>query len=319
MKAMVLTRYGAAADVLRLQEVERPVPGEGRVLVRVRAASVNKIDLFPIKGAFVGRLLGSGLRRPKTRILGMDVAGLVEAVGERVTAFQPGDEVFGLASGTFAEYACASDDLLVSKPETTTFEEAAAVPLAAISALQGLRKGRIQTGQRVLVYGASGGVGSFAIQIARYLGADVTAVCSARNTDRARLSGAAEVIDYAVTDVTRGSQRYDLILAVNGHHSILGYRRILSRNGTCVVVGGSLSQIIGSMLFGPIVSRFGRKRVGFFGIAKPGRDDLLFIRELLASGALKPQIDRRYSLSETPKAIEDLEAGHAQGKLTISV
>jgi NADPH:quinone reductase-like Zn-dependent oxidoreductase len=317
MRAIVLTKYGTPSDVLQLREVEKPTPTDDQVLVRVLAASVNKADLAPIRGAFLARLLGTGLREPKTKILGTDVAGRVESVGGNVTQLQPGDEVFGLASGAFAEYACASSDLLALKPGNATFEESAAVPLAAITALQGLRKGQIRPGQRVLVNGASGGVGSFAVQIAKSFGTEVTAVCSRQNLDSARLMGADHVIDYAQADFTTNRQRYDLILAVNGHHPIRGYRRALSSSGICVVVGGSVAQIIQSLLFGPLISRTGSRRIGFMGIAKPNQEDLLLVKNLLEAGRIKPSIDRRYPLSDTVQALLALEEGHARGKLAI--
>ncbi len=221
MKAIVCTRYGPPLDALQLKEVEKPTPMDDQVLVKVQAASINISDLAPIRGAFLARLLGGGLLRPKRTMVGADLAGRVEAVGKNVKQFQPGDEVFGDAPGSFAEYACARQDLLVLKPANVTFEEAAAVGVAAISALQGLRKGQIQPGQKVLVNGASGGVGTFAVQIAKSSGTEVTAVCSPKNLDNARTMGADHVIDYTQEDFTRNGQRYDLILAVNGYHSIL--------------------------------------------------------------------------------------------------
>jgi NADPH:quinone reductase-like Zn-dependent oxidoreductase len=319
MRAIVLTKYGTPSDVLQLEEVDTPTPTADQVLVRVLAASVNKLDVAPIRGALLARLLGTGLREPKTKILGTDIAGRVESVGANVTQLQPGDEVFGLASGAFAEYACASADLLTLKPANATFEESAAVPLAAITALQGLRKGQIRPGQTVLINGASGGVGTFAVQIAKSFGTEVTAVCSAQNLANARSMGADHVIDYAQEDFTRNGQRYDLILAVNGHHPVRGYRRALSSNGVCVVVGGSVAQIVLSLVFGPLISRTGSRKIGFMGIAKPNQKDLLLVRDLLEDGRIKPSIDRRYPLSETVAAILALEEGHARGKLAIAL
>jgi NADPH:quinone reductase-like Zn-dependent oxidoreductase len=318
MRAIVLTKYGPPSDVLQLKDVEKPTPTDDQVLVRVLAASVNKADLAPIRGALLARLLGTGLREPKTRILGTDVAGRVEAVGRNVRQLQPGDEVFGLASGAFAEYACATAGLLALKPANATFEEAAAVPLASITALQGLRKGQIRSGQRVLINGASGGVGSFAVQIAKSFGTEVTAVCSRQNLDNARSIGADHVIDYTQEDFTRNRQKYDLILAVNGHHPILGYRGALSSKGICVVLGGSVAQMVQSLLFGPLISRTGTRKIGFMGIAKPNQKDLLLVRDLLEDRRIEPSLDRRYPLSETVQAILALEEGHARGKLAIA-
>jgi NADPH:quinone reductase-like Zn-dependent oxidoreductase len=218
----------------------------------------------------------------------------------------------------FAEYACAGADLLALKPANATFEESAAVPLAAITALQGLPKGQIRPGQRVLVNGASGGVGSFAVQIAKSFGTEVTAVCSRQNLDNARSMGADHVIDYTQEDFTRNRLRYDLILAVNGHHPILGYRRTLNSTGICVVLGGSVAQIVQSLLFGPLISRTGSRKIGFMGIAKPNQKDLLLIKDLLEAGSIKPMIDRLYPLSDTAEAILALEEGHARGKLAIA-
>jgi NADPH:quinone reductase-like Zn-dependent oxidoreductase len=306
-------------DVLQFKEVDKPTPTDDQVLVKVHAASVNKADLAPVRGVFVARLLGTGLLKPKLKILGSDSAGRVEAVGKNVKQFQPGHQVFGYATGSFAEYACAREDLLVLKPTHVTFEESAAVPIAAITALQGLRKGQIQPGQRVLVNGASGGVGTFAVQIAKSFGAKVTAVCSTKNLDNARSMGADHVIDYTQEDFTRNGQSYDLIFAANGHHSILDYRRALSPTGICVVVGGSLAQIFQALLLGPLISKAGGKKIGFMGIAKRNQKDLVFLKELLEAGKVKPLIDRRYPLSETAKAIQYLEEGHAQGKVVITV
>jgi NADPH:quinone reductase-like Zn-dependent oxidoreductase len=319
MKAIVCTKYGAPLDVLQFKEVDKPTPTDDQVLVKVHAASVNKADLAPVRGVFVARLLGTGLLKPKLKILGSDSAGRVEAVGKNVKQFQPGHQVFGYATGSFAEYACAREDLLVLKPTHVTFEESAAVPIAAITALQGLRKGQIQPGQRVLVNGASGGVGTFAVQIAKSFGAKVTAVCSTKNLDNARSMGADHVIDYTQEDFTRNGQSYDLIFAANGHHSILDYRRALSPTGICVVVGGSLAQIFQALLLGPLISKAGGKKIGFMGIAKRNQKDLVFLKELLEAGKVKPLIDRRYPLSETAKAIQYLEEGHAQGKVVITV
>ena len=319
MKAIVCTKYGPPLDVLQFKEVEKPTPTDDQVLVKVQAASVNISDLAPIRGVFLARLLGTGLLRPKRTRIGADIAGRVEAVGINVKQFQPGDQVFGDASGSLAEYACAREDLLVLKPANVTFEEAATVGVAAISALQGLRAGQIQPGQKVLVNGASGGVGTFAVQIAKSFGTEVTAVCSPKNLDNARSMGADHVIDYTREDFTRNGQTYDLILAVNGYHPILDYRRALSPKGICVVLGGKLPQIFQALLWGPLISKTGSKKLGFMGIAKLNQKDLVLLKELLEAGKVKPLIDRRYPLSETAEAVRYLEEGHARGKVVITV
>ncbi len=319
MKAVFVTKYGPPLEVLQVKEVEKPVPADNQVLVRVHAASVNKADLAPVQGVLVARLLGTGLRKPKRPRLGSDIAGLVEAAGKNVKLFRPGDEVFGNAPGGFAEYACAREDRLALKPANVSFEEAAAVPIAGITALQGLRRGRIQPGQKVLVQGASGGVGTFAVQIARAFGAEVTAVCSTRNLDQARSMGAEHVVDYTEQDFTRSGQRYDLILAVNGHHSMPAYRRALSPSGRCVVLGGSMTQIFSALLWGPLISKMGTRQVGSMGIAKLNQKDLAELRELLAAGKVTPVIERRYPLGQTAEALQYLQEGHARAKVVITV
>jgi NADPH:quinone reductase-like Zn-dependent oxidoreductase len=249
----------------------------------------------------------------------VDVAGEVEAVGTNATQFKPGDEVFGACRGAFAEYVCALEDKLVLKPANISFDDAAAVPVAAISALQGLRdQGRIQRGDKVLVDGASGGVGTFAVQIAKSFAADVTAVCSTRNVETAKTIGADRVIDYRREDFTRTANRYDLILAANAHHSIFAYRRALSEDGIYVMVGGGWVQILQALLLGPLLSVIGRKKMRFF-IAKLGQKDLLVLKDLLEAGNLVPVIDRRYPLSEVAGALRYLAEGHAQGKVVITV
>jgi NADPH:quinone reductase-like Zn-dependent oxidoreductase len=319
MKAIVCTQYGPPLDVLQLKEVDKPTPTDNQVLVKVYAASVNKKDLAPMRGAFIARLLGTGLLKPKRQILGDDIAGRVEAVGKDVKQFQPGDEVFGDAPGAFAEYACAREDLLALKPTTVTFEEAAAVPVAGITALQGLRAGQIQPGQKVLVNGASGGVGTFAVQIAKSFGTEVTAVCSPQNVDNARSMGADHIIDYTQENFTKSGQMHNLILAVNGYHPILGYRNALSAKGICVVLGGELPQIFQALVLGPLISKSGGKKIGFMGIAKLNHKDLILLKELLETGKIKSVIDRRYPLSEAAEAIRYLEEGHARGKVVIAV
>ncbi len=321
MKAIVHTKYGAP-DVLQFKEVEKPLPQDHQLLIKVHAASVNTLDLA-LTGPLLARIITGGLLKPKDQRLGVDLAGRVEAVSSNVTQFQPGDEVFGRGLGAFAEYACAREDAVVLKPTTMTFEAAAAVPVAALAALQGLRDiGQIQPGQKVLIHGASGGVGTFAVQIAKSFGAEVTAVCSTRNVDMVRSMGADQVIDYTQEDFTRNGQRYDLILAVNGYHPIFAYRRALRPTGRYVMVGASKAHLYQAllqvMLLGPVMSRTGRQKMRFF-ITKPTREDLLFVKELLEAGRVVPVIDRRYPLSETAEALRYLEEGHARGKVVITV
>jgi NADPH:quinone reductase-like Zn-dependent oxidoreductase len=293
------------------------------VLVRVYAASINKADLYFLRGPFVARLTGVGLLKPKNKMLGADIAGRVEAVGRNVKQFQPGDEVFGwCGQGAFAEYACARENVLALKPANVTFEEAAAVPVAAITALQALRdKGKVQAAQKVLINGASGGVGTFAVQIAKSFGAEVTAVCSTRNLDNARMMGADHVVDYTQEDVTKNGQSYDLIIQVNGYHSILDYRRALSPKGTYVMVGGSkaVRGLLEAIILGGLISKIGSKKMGFMGIAKINQKDLVFLKELLEAGKIEPIIDRRYTLQEVPEAFRYFEEGHAKGKVIITL
>jgi len=316
MKAIVYTKYGPP-DVLQFKEIATPTPADDEVLIKLYAASVNPRDWHFMRGHV--RLMGGGLRKPKVTRLGVDVAGQVEAVGRNVTQFKPGEEVFGACRGAFAEYVCAVEDKLALKPANISFEDAAAVPMAAITALQGLRdKGRIQPGHKVLVDGASGGVGTFAVQIAKSFGAEVTAVCSTRNVDTARSLGADHVIDYTREDFTQSGQRYDLILGANAYHSIFDYRRALSRNGIFVMVGGGWIQILQAMLLGPFLSWIGSKKVRFF-IAKINTKDLDFLKDLLEAGKVVPVIDRRYPLSDVAEALRYLEEGHAQGKVVITV
>jgi len=324
MKAIVYHTYGSP-DVLKLEEVQKPIPQDNEVLVKVLAASVNAGDWAHLLRAkpFMIRLMGYGLLKPKNTILGSDFAGRVEAVGRNVTQFQSGDEVFGNTArhgfGCFAEYISVPEEALVLKPTNISFEEAAAVPQAAVTALQGLRdKGHIQKGQKVLINGAGGGVGTFAVQIAKSFGAEVTAVCSTRNLDMARSLGADHVIDYTQEDFTRNGQRYDLILAVNGYHSISDYKRALRPEGVYVMTGGSMAQLFQAMLLGPLISRTGRQKMGN-SAHKPNQKDLIFMKELIEAGKVTPIIDRRYPLSETAEAIRYLEAGHAQGKVVITI
>lgn len=322
MKAIVCTKYGSP-NVLQLQEVEKPTPADDEVLVEVHAASVNKADVYLVRGRpVVARLMGVGFLKPKRKMLGTDMAGRVVAVGRSVKQFQLGDEVFGYAHGAFAEYVSAREDLLVLKPAKVKFEEAAAVPVAAITALQGLRKGHVEPRQKVLINGASGGVGTFAVQIAKAFGAEVTAVCSKRNLDNARKIGADHVIDYAQEDFTKGEQRYDLILAVNGYHSILSYRRVLDSRGIYVFVGGSrvTTQLFQTALLGRLISATGSKKMGFMGFAHINQTDLALLKEFLETGKIVPVIDKFYSsLSEVPEAFRYVEEGHARGKVVIAI
>jgi NADPH:quinone reductase-like Zn-dependent oxidoreductase len=318
MKAIVYHNYGSP-DVLQCEDIEEPTAKDDEVLIKVRAASVNTLDWRLVRGTpYFGRIM-AGLRKPKITRLGIDVAGQIEAVGGNITHFKPGDEVFGACRGAFAEYACAAEDKLALKPANISFEEAAAVPVAAITALLGLRdKGRISPGQKVLVDGASGGVGTFAVQIAKSFGADVTAVCSTRKVDTARSIGADQTIDYTREDFTQSGQRYDLILAANAHHSILDYRRALSPNGIYVFAGGGGVQILQAMLLAPLLSLLGSKKM-CFSVAKIHSKDLVLLKDLLAAGKIVPVIDRRYPLSEVAEALRYLEEGHAQGKVVITV
>ena len=323
MKAIVRSIYGSP-DVLELKEVERPAPRDNEVLIKVHAASLNAYDWHMLTAdMFPVRLMGGGLLKPKMKILGADVAGRVEAVGRNATQFRPGDDVFGDVagsdSGSFAEYACGRENRLASKPAHLSFEEAAAVPMAALTALQALRdKGRIQPGQKVLINGASGGVGTFAVQIAKSFGAEVTAVCSTGKMDMARSIGADQVIDYTKEDFTKNGQHYDLILAANGYHRIWDYRRALSPKGIYVVAGGSPAQMIQALLLGPLISRTGSRKMGAM-MARINQKDLAIIIELLETGKVKPIIDRRYPLSEVPEALRYLGKGHARGKIVITI
>jgi NADPH:quinone reductase-like Zn-dependent oxidoreductase len=320
MKAIVYTKYGPP-DVLQLKEVEKPTPKDDEVLIKVHAASVNSWDWDLLRGTpFLNRLWG--LLKPKYKILGADIAGQVEAVGRNVKQFQPGDEVFGdlceCGWGGFAEYVCARENALALKPASMTFEEIAAVPQAAIMALQGLRdKGQIQPGQKVLINGTGGGVGTFAVQIAKSFGAEVTGVDSTKKLDMVRSIGADQVIDYTQEDFTKNEQRYDLILDVAGYRSIFDYKRALRPKGIYVMVGGSMARIFQTMVLGPWISMTGSKKMGIL-VMKPNKD-LDFLTELLEAGKVVPVIDRRYPLSEVPEALRYLGEGHAQGKVVITL
>jgi NADPH:quinone reductase-like Zn-dependent oxidoreductase len=319
MKAIVYKEYGPP-DVLQLKEVEKPAPKEDEVLVKVHAASINYSDWHILRGDLLLRLMGNGLLKPKHKILGDDIAGRVEAVGVNVKQFQPGDEVFGISNfGAFAEYVSVHENALALKPASMTFEEAAAVPVAGITALQGLRDhGQIQPGQKVLINGASGGVGTFAVQIAKSFGAEVTGVCSTRKLDMLRSIGADVVIDYTKEDSTQNGPRYDLIFAVGGYRSIFDYKLALSPEGIYVCAGGSSAQYFQGLLLGPLISMVGRKKLGSM-YANPNQKDYVFLIELLEAGKVVPVIDRRYPLSEVPEALRYYGEGHTRGKVVITV
>jgi NADPH:quinone reductase-like Zn-dependent oxidoreductase len=324
MKAIVCTKYGSP-DVLQLQEVAKPAPKDDEVLIRIYAASINARDWrFLRANPFFIRLMPGGLLRPKNKILGADLAGRVEATGRLIKQFQPGDEVFGYlpsatSRGTFAEYVCASEKAITLKPANLTFEQAAAVPEAAMTALQGLRnKGNIQPGQKVLINGASGGVGTFAVQIAKAFGAEVTAVCSTRNLDMVRSIGADHVIDYKVEDFTQNGQQYDLILAVNGYHPISDYLRALSPEGIYVVAGGSMVQLFQAALQRRRASKTGSQRTHVVSLVQ-NQNDLIFMKELLESGKVIPIIDGCYPLRKTPEAFWYFEKEHPKGKVVITM
>ena len=322
MKAVVYCDYGSP-DVLKLEAVEKPVPSDSQLLIRVRAASVNPLDWHYMRGTpYIGRL-GMGLRKPAITRLGVDFAGTVESVGRSVTQFKPGDEVFGGRTGALAEYVTVRENgAVVLKPANLTFEEAAAVGVAAITALQGLRdEGKLQPGQKVLINGASGGVGTFAVQIAKAFGADVTGVCSTRNVDLVRSLGADQVIDYTKEDFTKSAQRYDLILDNVGNHSLSDLRRVVTPKGTYVMVGGPSGRWIDPLprAFKAIVlSRFVSQDMSMF-LAVLNKKDLTVLRDLMEAGKVKPVIDRRYKLSEVREAIGYLETGRARGKVVITM
>lgn len=323
MKAILQREYGPPLDVLRYEDVDAPRIGDGQVLLRVRAAGVNALDWHLVTGEpRVMRAAGMGLRRPRTPGVGRDVAGVVEVVGNGVTRFQPGDEVFGWCTGAFAELVVTDEDSLVAKPPNVTFEQAAAVPVAAITALQGLRDhGEVSQGARVLITGASGGVGTFAVQLAKHLGAEVTAVCSTRNLELVRSIGAAHVVDYTREDVTTSATGYDVILDIAGRPSLLGCRRSLQPGGRLVLIGGEggrwagpLPRMARALLLGLV----GRRTVRVFE-ANETREDTLVLAELLAAGHLTPIIDRTYDLTAAPDAVRYLQQGHTQGKVVVIV
>ena len=322
MKAIVCTEYGSP-DLLQLKEVERPTPKVDEALVRVHASSLNASDLETLRGEFVVRMTAP--RKPKHKILGSDIAGRIEAVGRNVKQFQPGDEIWGdlsfpLNFGAFAEYVCIPESALRLKPASMTFEQAAAVPTAGVVALQKLRcKGPIRPGQKILINGAGGGVGTFAVQLAKLDGAEVTAVDSAIKLDMLRSLGADHVIDYRQEDFTHNGQSYDLILDIVAHRSIFDTRRALSPEGTYVPVGGSTATVFQALLLGSLISKIGSKKVAI-GEWKPNdKDDLVLLTELFEAGKVAPVIDRSYPLSELPEAMRYLAEGHAKGKVVITV
>jgi NADPH:quinone reductase-like Zn-dependent oxidoreductase len=323
MRAIVQTEYGST-DVLSLKEVDKPVVPDNGVLIKVHAASVNSGDWHLMRGTpYLIRPMFGGLLKPKIKILGFDVAGRIETVGKDVTQFKPGDEVFGDLSGcgfgAFAEYVCATEAALVLKPVATTFEAAATVPGAGLAALQGLRDvGQIQSGQKVLINGASGGVGSFAVQIAKAFGADVTAVCSTKKMDMVRSLGADRIIDYTQTDVTQTGQHYDLILDAAAYRSVFDYLPVLTSEGTYVLVGGSTARFFQVMFLGSWISRISHRRVKCLE-SKTNQTDLITLREFMVEGKIAPYIDQRYNLSEVPTAIRYLEQRQVLGKVAICI
>lgn len=320
MKAVIHESYGQP-EVLKIMEVEKPqVPDDG-VLVRVHASSVNIAEWYGMTGLLIGRLIGNGLFKPKDTRLGADFSGVVEAVGKDVADFKPGDEVFGGRSGAFAEYVTVKK-AIVHKPANITFEEAASVPTAGITALQGLRDhGRIQPGQKVLINGASGGVGTFAVQIAKALGAEVTAVCSTQNVEYARSLGADHVIDYTKQDFTRNGQKYDLLFNINGGRSWSEYKRALKPDATFVLVGGPKMPVVGplGLLIKIRIAMLGSSQKFAFFIAQFNREDMLVLKNLLETGKVKPFIEKAYPMTRIADAMRHLGTGHARGKIVITM
>jgi NADPH:quinone reductase-like Zn-dependent oxidoreductase len=322
LKAIMYHNYGSP-DVLKLEEVEKPTPKEAEVLIKIHAATVTVGDGIFVRGEPYLVRFWSGLLAPKHKIPGKEMAGRVEAVGKNVKQFQPGDDVFGdltvCGLGAFAEYVSVPENAIALKPANLTFEQAAAVPESSVVALQGLRdKGKIKAGQMVLINGASGGVGTYAVQIAKSFGTNVTAVCSTRNMDLARSLGADRVIDYTQEDFTQNGHRYDLILAANGYHKLSDYRRVLCPDGNYVGSGGSMAQTVQGMFLGPWMSMTGKVKMGNM-LVKPNKNDLVFMKELIEAGKVLPVIDRSYPLSEVPEALRYVEEGHARGKVVITI
>src|SRR5712691_8565931 len=323
MKAIVCHNYGPP-DVVKLEDIEKPTAADDEVLIKVRAASVNPVDRLYRGRPYLVRIK-IGLSKPKDTRLGRDVSGVVEAVGTNVTQFKPGDEVFGTCSGALAEYACASESAFVMKPDNVTFEQAASVPIAGLTALQGLRdKGQLQPGQKVLINGAAGGVGTFAVQIAKSFDAEVTGVCSTRNVDMVRSVGADHVIDYTQEDFTKKEQRYDLILDCIANHSLSAFRRVLSPKGNYIMVGAAdaggrwIIGLLARLVKALVMSWFVSQKLVMVG-AKANKEDLAILHDLMQAGKVTPVIDRRHSLSEVSEALRYLEAGHARGKVVITL
>ena len=325
MKAIRYCEYGSP-DVVKLENVEKPVPNDNQILIKVRAASLNALDAYMIRDGWLNRLI-FGLRKPRDTRLGRDVAGVVEAVGKNVTQFKPGDEVFGISRGALAEYACTFERALVMKPPNISFEQAASLPLAGLTALQGLREGKIQPGQKVLVNGATGGVGTFAVQIAKSLGAEVTAVCSTRNVDLVRSIGADHVIDYTKEDFTKSDQRYDVIFDNVANHSFAERRRVLNPKGICVLAGmggagvkggEAIRRIVDNLFIARGLSSFTNQKFAQY-MTKMSKQDLIVLGDLVEAGKLRPVIERTYQLSDAPKALSYLNEGHARGKVVIAM
>src|SRR5713101_4247488 len=325
MKAIRYCEYGSP-DVVKLDYVEKPVPTDNQVLIKVRAASLNALDAYMIRDAWLKRLI-FGLRKPRDTRLGRDVAGVVEAVGKNVTQFKPGDEVFGVCRGALAEYACPSERSLVIKPPNVSLEQAASLPLAGLTALQGLREGKIQPGQKVLINGATGGVGTFAVQIAKTFGADVTAVCGTRNLDLVRSIGADHVIDYTKEDFTKSDQRYDAIFDNVCNHSFSERRRVLNPKGICVLAGmggagvkegQAVGRIAGNLFIARGLSSFTDQKFAQY-MTKLSKPDLILLGDLIQAGKVRPVIERTYTLNDAPEALRYLNEGHARGKLVITV
>ena len=320
MTAQLRLRYGPPRQALTMTQTDVPVPNDDEVQVRVHASSVNPADWYSILGKpILVRLVGNGFFRPKSRLAGSDVSGVVASVGGGVKEFHVGDEVFGICSGSYAEYVTVPEKDLALKPANISFEEVATIPLAGLTALQGVRThGNLQPGQRVLIHGASGGVGTFAVQIAKSLGGIVTAVCNTDKVDLARSLGADQVIDYSRQDFAQTETRYDLVVGVNGRRRIGDYLRVLTPQGRCVYIGGTMRQAIGLLMFGKLRSSVRKGRLRFF-IMSATKEDLTFLRQLAADGKVKPVLDRNFPLSKVPDALEYLHAGHIRGKISVSV
>ena len=325
MKAIRYCEYGSP-DVVKLDEIEKPAPEDNQVLIKVRAASLNAFDAYVIRDTWLGRLI-FGLRKPRDARLGQDVAGQVEAVGKNETQFKPGDEVFGISRGALAEYACTPERALAAKPANVSFEQVASLPLAGLTALQGLREGKIQAGQKVLINGATGGVGTFAVQIAKSLGAEVTAVCSTRNLDLVRSIGADHVIDYTKDDFTKSDERYDVIFDNVCNHSFAERRHVLNPKGICVLAGmggagvkasEAIGRIAGNIFTARASSLFTDQKFAQYR-TKSSKQDLTLLADLIRTGKITPVIDRRYKLGETPEALRYLNEGHVRGKVVITV